>query len=128
MTTMQRLGALARLTFGNPLSLAYLGIVGVLVLLDRTSTASAHSDASIIPGLLALALALPTGAVVFMLRDLFDENVFIPAALVFSYVFQAFVIGVVYRWFRNRAARARTVPGPGAAWENPPHGTDHERR
>lgn len=130
---MQRLGTFVRLTFGNPLSLAYLGIVGLLVLLDRTSTAAPQSDASIMPGLLALGLAAPTGAVLFVARgmigrDVIDEDVFIPAALVFSYVFQAFVLGFLYRWFRRRAARARAVPGPGAGWQNPGHGTDHERR
>ncbi|WP_157879818.1 SCO4225 family membrane protein [Streptomyces yangpuensis] len=91
--------AFARITFGNWLSRVYLGSAALLLLIG----AGEGGDQA--AGLFALMLAVPTGAmllsVVNSLGAWAQTDGSIWAILVFSYVFQAWLLGLLVHAVRR---------------------------
>ncbi|MEU0835345.1 hypothetical protein [Streptomyces sp. NPDC005969] len=114
----QHLRALARLTFGNPASLIYLGVVlatAVFVAVDTVFVP--HEDASF-AGVWLFLLAAPTVFVFFVGSTLWGADAARPAwfvylALVVSVLVQALALGwfvrPVRRGGRSRSARPQGV-------------------
>ncbi|TQK42466.1 hypothetical protein FBY35_3874 [Streptomyces sp. SLBN-118] len=93
------LRTIATLTFGNWLSGAYLGLAGFLLLVG------AGEDGSQVAGLFALFLALPTGAAVLAVVDSLgawaETDAMMWGILLFTYAFQAFLLGLLVRTARR---------------------------
>ncbi|MFC9585058.1 SCO4225 family membrane protein [Streptomyces yangpuensis] len=91
--------AFARITFGNWLSRAYLGAAAFLLLIG------AGDGGDQVAGVFALMLAVPTGAlllsVLYSLGAWAQTGGTIWAALVFSYVFQAWLLGLLVHAVRR---------------------------
>ncbi|MEV0495352.1 SCO4225 family membrane protein [Streptomyces atratus] len=109
----QHLRALARLTFGNPASLIYLGVVlatAVFVAVDTLFIS--HEDASF-AGVWLFLLAAPTVFVFFVAGTLWGTDAAGPAwfvylALVVSVLVQALALGWFVRLVR-RGGRSRSA-------------------
>ncbi|TQK49803.1 hypothetical protein FBY35_0072 [Streptomyces sp. SLBN-118] len=117
------LRTIATLTFGNWLSCAYLGLAGFLLLLG------AGEDGSQVAGLLALCLAVPTGtallAVVSSLGAWAETDAMMWGILLFTYAFQAFLLGLLVRTARRgprMLKREALAPGWDNAGRRTPHG------
>ncbi|WP_442818661.1 SCO4225 family membrane protein [Streptomyces sp. NBC_01320] len=114
----QHLRALARLTFGNPASLIYLGVVlatAVFVAVDTLFVQ--HEDASF-AGVWLFLLAAPTVFVFFVGSTLWGADAAGPAwfvylALVVSVLVQALALGWFVRLVR-RGGRSRSARPQGA--------------
>ncbi|MFJ7778665.1 SCO4225 family membrane protein [Streptomyces yangpuensis] len=91
--------AFARITFGNWLSRAYLGSAAFLLLIGS------GDGGDQVAGVFALMLAVPTGAlllsVVNSLGAWAQTGGSIWAVLVFSYVFQAWLLGLLVHAVRR---------------------------
>ncbi|MFD7628340.1 SCO4225 family membrane protein [Streptomyces sp. NPDC059851] len=117
-----KLRTIAGITFGNWLSRAYLGLAGFLLLM------SAGNDGSLAAGLWALLLAVPTGAALIALvnaaGDLAPESdAIVWFILLFSYLLQAFLLGLVARAVRRAVKRIGRRPATAPQWGNPPEET-----
>jgi hypothetical protein len=114
----QHLRALARLAFGNPASLIYLGVVlatAVFVAVDTLFVP--HEDASF-AGVWLFLLAAPTVFVFFVGSTLWGGDATGPAwfvylALVVSVLVQALALGWFVRLVR-RGGRSSSAHPPGA--------------
>ncbi|WP_267243075.1 SCO4225 family membrane protein [Streptomyces sp. PR69] len=99
------LRTIAGLTFGNWVSGAYLGLAGFLLL------AGAGEDGSLVAGLFALFLAAPTGAallaVVNAVGGWAQTDATVWCVLLFSYAFQAFLLGLLVRAVRRAGESGR---------------------
>ncbi|MFD5621169.1 SCO4225 family membrane protein [Streptomyces yangpuensis] len=91
--------AFARVTFGNWLSRAYLGSAAFLLLMG------AGDGGDQVAGVFALMLAVPTGAlllpVLHALGAWAQTGGSVWAVLVFSYVFQAWLLGLLVHAVRR---------------------------
>ncbi|WP_240137477.1 SCO4225 family membrane protein [Streptomyces sp. MUM 178J] len=98
---------IASLTFGNWLSGTYLGLAGFLLL------AGAGEDGSLGAGLFALFLAGPTGAALLSVANTAgtwaQTDATVWCILLFSYAFQAFLLGVLVRAVRRFVESGRTA-------------------
>ncbi|MFI8372089.1 SCO4225 family membrane protein [Streptomyces sp. NPDC085466] len=111
---------LVRLTFANPASLVYLGLVAVAAL--PVVAAAAGADVAF-AGIWLLMITAPT-SMVLLLPDFAGgasapAAAYIVAALVLSALLHSFVLGLAYRGLRGHAARrtrpAARKPSPGSA-------------
>ncbi|MFD0355018.1 SCO4225 family membrane protein [Streptomyces sp. NPDC127110] len=110
-----KLRTIAGITFGNWLSRAYLGLAVFLLLIGS------GDDGNLVAGLLALLLAVPTGAaLIAMVNGAGDwapeSDAIIWFILLFSYVFHAFLLGLGARALRRvvqRAGRRRATAAQG---------------
>ncbi|MGW2560396.1 SCO4225 family membrane protein [Streptomyces sp. NPDC001514] len=105
------LRTLARLTFGNWLSGVYLGLALFLLLIG------AGDNGSQAAGLFALLLAVPTGAVLLSVVDSLgawaETDATMWFILLFSYIFQAFLLGLLVRAARRGSkCSSRHLPKP----------------
>ncbi|MET9610999.1 hypothetical protein ABZZ17_38940 [Streptomyces sp. NPDC006512] len=108
---MRSLRALVRLTFCNWASGLYLGLGCFLLLVG------AGDEANQTAGLLALLLAVPTGA--FLMSGVNSAGSWaqgdaaIWTVLAVSYLFQAFLLGLLARAIRRAVNRGTRLPGAG---------------
>ncbi|WP_274555247.1 SCO4225 family membrane protein [Streptomyces spiramyceticus] len=107
--TARRLRSIARLTFRNPASLVYLGVVAVTAVLVTIDTLFVtHEDASF-AGMSLFLLSAPTVFAFFIGGDLLGEAVnvstwFVYVAMVLSVLIQSFALGWFVRLVRGGAA------------------------
>ncbi|MFD7446894.1 SCO4225 family membrane protein [Streptomyces sp. NPDC059909] len=116
MNTHGRLGRIARLTFGNPASLVYLGLVAVATLLAAYDTLFVHHEDASFAWLMPMLLTAPTFFVVASGGEWLGDSVagsywFPYLALVVSALIQAFALGWFVRMLhgRPRSAHPRGV-------------------
>ncbi|MEU2395011.1 hypothetical protein [Streptomyces sp. NPDC007369] len=107
-----KLRTIAGITFGNWLSRAYLGLAGFLLLIDSGDSGSQTA------GLFALLLAVPTGAALIAMVNAAgdwapESDAVIWFILLFSYVFHAFLLGLVARAVQRAGRRRATAPQRG---------------
>ncbi|NXY93842.1 hypothetical protein HYE82_05425 [Streptomyces sp. BR123] len=117
-----KLRTIVGITFGNWLSRAYLGLAGFLLLIG------AGDDGSQTAGLWALLLAVPTGAALIAMVNAAGEwapesDAVVWFILLFSYLFQAFLLGLAARAVRQAAERFGRRPATAPQWENLPEET-----
>ncbi|MEU2393407.1 hypothetical protein [Streptomyces sp. NPDC007369] len=118
-----KLRTIAGITFGNWLSRAYLGLAGFLLLIGAGDNGSQSA------GLFALLLAVPTGAALIAVVNAAgdwapESDAIIWFILVFSYVFHAFLLGLVARAVRRAGRRLVTAP----LWGSPSEETSQPSR
>ncbi|NBM14751.1 SCO4225 family membrane protein [Streptomyces sp. GC420] len=111
----RRLHGLARLTFGNPASMVYLGLVAAATLFLVFDTLFVdHADASF-AGVYLLALASPTLFLFFGAEQLLWGGAEAPhwllyVAVAVSVLVQSLLIGSVLRYLRGPAGAVRHHP------------------
>ncbi|GGT51215.1 SCO4225 family membrane protein [Streptomyces purpureus] len=119
---LRLLRAFARTTFGNWLSLSYLGLVTLTVLIGLGDSDGAAFGA----GMLALFLSAPTSALLFtlqgMLGDWAESAPAVHCLFLFSYLFQAFVLGRIVALGRGKPGQHELPLRSGPRWQNPDHG------
>ncbi|MBT2488347.1 hypothetical protein J7E96_07380 [Streptomyces sp. ISL-96] len=108
--TARRLRAIARLTFRNPASLVYLGLVAATALFVTADTLFVtHEDASF-AGVWLFLLSAPTVFAFLIGGDLFGVAVtesawFLYVALPLSVLIQSFALGWFVRLLRDASPR-----------------------
>ncbi|KPH99848.1 hypothetical protein OV450_0696 [Actinobacteria bacterium OV450] len=113
-----------RTAFGNWLSVSYLALAAFFLLFGF------WLNGSYVAGLLGAVLTLPTGAVLLVavksLGAWAETNLVVCCLLLFSYAFQAFVLGLLVRAARRKSERSRQS-GSGSHRSNASTGaaTDH---
>ncbi|MGW2560982.1 SCO4225 family membrane protein [Streptomyces sp. NPDC001514] len=106
-----RLGRIARLTFANPASLVYLGLVAVATLLAAYDTLFVHHEDASFAWLMPMMLTAPTFFVVAAGGEWLGGSVagsdwFPYLALAVSALIQAFAIGWFVHMLRGRPRSA----------------------
>ncbi|WP_406002279.1 SCO4225 family membrane protein [Streptomyces sp. NBC_00829] len=104
---VQRLGATARLAFGNRASQVYLALVAVATVYVTVDTVFVHHEDASLAGVWLFLLASPTMFGFLMAARLFGDAVagsawFLYPALVASVLIQSLALGLFVRLLRGR--------------------------
>ncbi|MFH8405659.1 SCO4225 family membrane protein [Streptomyces sp. NPDC018019] len=125
MNTTSRLRGLARLTFGNPVSLVYLGLVVAAVLFALVDMVFVeHQDASF-AGIWAVLLTAPTIFPLWLAGDALwgdagSPQWFAVLTLAVAALVNALLLGLVHRGLRGRPMTRGPVVSGG--WHTQRHG------